>query len=239
MGCGNLTRMTTPEYLHHLTALNAVVLGSPDLRAALTEVCQIAERAMPGVDGASLTTFRDGTPAAVASNDWAKELDETQYEEHEGPCLDAARTGNVFRIRDFSAESRWPFYTPHAIERGVGSMVSLPASSEGRLIGALNLYAKQPDAFDAEAVSIAEVVAAHAGLASQVSAAFYHHRDLAEQLAEAIKTRAEIEQAKGILMGQRKCDADAAFAILVKLSQESHRKLRAVAIALIEHSRSG
>jgi hypothetical protein len=37
-------------------------------------------------------------------------------------------------------------------------------------------------------------------------------------------------------MGQRRCDADEAFDILVGLSQTSHRKLRDVATVLIEHT---
>jgi transcriptional regulator with GAF, ATPase, and Fis domain len=228
--------MITPEYLHELTDLCAVVLGHQDLPSALEEVCRIAVRSVPGAEGASLTTYQKGQPSALASDEWAKGLDEMQYEEHEGPCLDATRSGNAFRIRDFNEETRWPFYGPRALANGAVSMVSIPCSSEGRIIGALNLYSPKPDTFDATAVALAEVVAAHAGLASQVSAAFYHQRDLAGQLAEAIKSRAEIEQAKGILMGQRNCSADEAFSLLVKLSQESHRKLRDVAIALIEHT---
>jgi AmiR/NasT family two-component response regulator len=60
--------------------------------------------------------------------------------------------------------------------------------------------------------------------------------ELAEHMAAAMASRAAIEQAKGILMSQRKCDADEAFHLLVKLSQQTHRKLRDVAATLIEHT---
>jgi AmiR/NasT family two-component response regulator len=40
-----------------------------------------------------------------------------------------------------------------------------------------------------------------------------------------MQSRAVIEQARGILMGGRRCGADEAFDILVRLSQQSHRKL--------------
>jgi AmiR/NasT family two-component response regulator len=59
-------------------------------------------------------------------------------------------------------------------------------------------------------------------------------RTLAEQLQTAMESRAVIEQAKGVLMGQRRCTADEAFEILVKLSQQSNRKLREVAQALVD-----
>ena len=48
--------------------------------------------------------------------------------------------------------------------------------------------------------------------------------------------RAVIEQAKGILMGQRWCTADEAFASLKRLSQDSNRKLRDVAKALATYT---
>ena len=48
--------------------------------------------------------------------------------------------------------------------------------------------------------------------------------------------RAVIEQAKGIIMGDRRCTPDQAFAILAKLSQDTNRKLRDVASALVENA---
>ena len=112
-------------------------------------------------------------------------------------------------------------------------MVSLPLAAEGSIVGALNLYAGEPDAFDADIMSVAELVAAHIGLAIQVAAALFGHRDLHEQLADAMKSRAVIEQAKGMLMSSHNCSADEAFQILTRLSQNSHRKLRDVAAALV------
>jgi hypothetical protein len=52
-------------------------------------------------------------------------------------------------------------------------------------------------------------------------------------LRTAMLTRGVIEQAKGMLMLHRHCDAEEAFALLVQLSQTSHRKLVEVAQALV------
>jgi GAF domain-containing protein len=216
-----------------LTALAGVALTQTDLEATLVEVCRIATRAVPSAEGASVTTFPQGRPGALASDEWAQQLDELQFAEHEGPCLDAYRTGNAFRIRNLADEPRWPSYVPRAVSMGARSMMSIPMAAEGNIVGALNLYSREPESFDAEAASLAEIVAAHAGLASQVSAAFFGHRDLAEQLAEAMQSRAVIEQAKGVLMATEKCSADDAFQLLVRLSQRSHRKLRDLAQQLV------
>ena len=221
------------EAVEALTALAAVALTQVDLNAALVEICRIATRAVPGAEGASITTFPQGRPGALGDDKWACTLDELQYEEQEGPCLDGFRTGNAFRIRDLETETRWPSYVPRAVEHGARSMMSMPMTAEGNVIGALNVYARVPDAFTAESASVADIVAAHAGLASQVSAAYFGHRTLAEQLSEAMSSRAAIEQAKGILMATSGCTPDEAFHALRQMSQSSHRKLRDVAEELV------
>jgi AmiR/NasT family two-component response regulator len=54
-----------------------------------------------------------------------------------------------------------------------------------------------------------------------------------DQLRAALTSRPEIEQAKGALMALHKCDADAAFAMLVRESQTKNVKLRVVAHNLV------
>jgi GAF domain-containing protein len=225
--------ITTDDALQALSELAGIVLVARDLPETLIEACRIAVRAIPGTAGASVTTYPEGRPGAVASDDWAQDLDELQFEEHEGPCLDAYRTGTAFRVRDFETDSRWPSYRLQALSRGARSMISLPLTAQGNVVGALNLYSREPEAFDAEAASLGLVVAGHVGLASQVSAAFFRHRDLAEQLAEAMRSRAVIEQAKGVIMAAQRCDADAAFDVLRSRSQRENLKLRDVAQSIV------
>ncbi|MET1059206.1 MAG: ANTAR domain-containing protein [Nocardioides sp.] len=52
-------------------------------------------------------------------------------------------------------------------------------------------------------------------------------------LRRAMKTRPMIEQAKGILMAQRRCDDKAAFAALRKMSQDNNVPLADVAAAIV------
>ena len=222
------------ESLVELTALSGVALAFDSLPEARDEICRIAVRVVPGGDGASLTSFSEKGPRAVAASDeWARGLDELQYDEHEGHCYDAARTGVIFRVRDTEADPRWPSYLPRAVAAGARSLLSLPMVSETKTIGALNVYAREPDAFDAEAVSLAEIIAGHANLASQVAATLFQHRELAAGLREAMRSRAPIEQAKGIIMATMRCDEDTAFARLVEQSQHENRKVRDIALALV------
>ena len=59
---------------------------------------------------------------------------------------------------------------------------------------------------------------------------------VAEQLQTAMRSRAVIEQAKGVLMGQRRCTSQEAFDVLVQRSQHTNRKLRDVAQAVVEQA---
>jgi AmiR/NasT family two-component response regulator len=48
-----------------------------------------------------------------------------------------------------------------------------------------------------------------------------------------MRSRATIEQAKGILMARTRCGPDAAFDLLVRASQRENRKLRDIAGDLV------
>jgi hypothetical protein len=54
------------------------------------------------------------------------------------------------------------------------------------------------------------------------------------QLRTAMSSRAAIEQAKGILMLLTSCSEQVAFDLLAHISSNSHRKVREVAVAIVE-----
>lgn len=56
------------------------------------------------------------------------------------------------------------------------------------------------------------------------------------QLRQALVCRATIDQAKGIVMAERGCDADEAFDVLVALSQRDNVKLRDLAATIISRT---
>jgi GAF domain-containing protein len=220
---------------HELAQLSGVVVAATDLRSALTEVTRLSTAVVPRCDGVSVTLRERGIPVAGAADDaWAVELDTVQVIEQEGPCLDCTREGSVIRVRDLAEDGRFPTYGPRAAGLGARSAVSVPLTNDGLAVGALNFYSRGVDAFDTDDMALMMVLGAHAALALQVAAAYYSSHELAAQLQEALAGRAVIEQAKGILIGQRRCSPDEAFAILARLSQTSNRKLRVVARALVD-----
>ncbi len=102
------------------------------------------------------------------------------------------------------------------------------------LKGALNLYAIEADAFDDEARELAAAFASYAAVAVHNMHLYESTRELAEHLDIAMRSRAVIEQAKGILMSQRRCNATQAFNLLAAASQRSNRRLRDIAQAIVD-----
>jgi ANTAR domain len=112
----------------------------------------------------------------------------------------------------------------------VRCMLSFRLFLRGDTIGALNLYARRPSAFDQHGSAVGTVLAAHAAVA--MSAAFEHER--AEQLENALRASREIGMAMGVLMARDKMTQDQAFALLRGASQHLHRKLRDIAADVID-----
>ena len=226
-------RRATPDLVTAFAALQSLPLASPDLEAFLSGVARLAADVVPSAS-CGITVHRDGRPATVASSDErAEQLDEIQYGAGEGPCLQAMDTGTVVDVPDLVADHRWTHYRPHALEHGVRCSVSFPLTVDNMTVGALNLYGRTPHAFDAGARHRAETFALQAAVAITLVIRTLGLIEDGVDLERALSSRTIIDQAIGILMAQRRCTADQAFAVLRAQSQNSNRKLRAVAIDLI------
>jgi GAF domain-containing protein len=136
-------------------------------------------------------------------------------------------------------EQRWPDWARSASNAGAGSSLSIPVPLQREVSAALNIYSTDRDAFDEAAVELAKTFAAYAGVALANMHLYEAQGQVAEQLQQAMLSRAVIEQAKGILIGQRRCTPQEAFDILVRLSQDTNRKLRDVAEALVAQTMTG
>jgi GAF domain-containing protein len=139
-------------------------------------------------------------------------------------------------VDDMAAEVRWPDWATRATAAGAHSSLSVGLPVHEQVSGALNIYSLDPKAFDEDAIVLAQTFAGYAAVALANAHLYDVTATLAQQLQAAMESRAVIEQAKGILMGQRRCSADEAFAILAKLSQDSNRKVRDIAEALVAKS---
>jgi AmiR/NasT family two-component response regulator len=133
-----------------------------------------------------------------------------------------------------ASETRWTDLAERALEAGCHSSLSIGLPVQNRVTGALNVYALKAEAFDDDGITLAQTFAGYAAVAISNAHLYETTAGLARQMQKAMESRAVIEQAKGIIMGERHCTPDQAFRILSQLSQDANRKLRDVAAAPVD-----
>jgi GAF domain-containing protein len=182
------------------------------------------DRAAIGIlDGDRFTT-------AAATDDVMRLIDQLQNQTGEGPCLEASTDLVVQVDNDITRQSRWPELARHVVERTpVRAMLAVPLVDDGRRTGALNVFADRADAFDAESVSQAAILASFASIAL----AGARHSERATQLEVGVATNREIGAAIGILMATHGITSEEAFDMLSKASQRLNRKLRDIASGIV------
>jgi GAF domain-containing protein len=214
--------------------LGRIKYSETDLTGVLDRVAGLARQTLPGAREVSITLVRERRPYTAAfTGEMALSLDERQYAGHEGPCLRAAAEKATVSVPDTAADTRWPAWSSQAAAAGAGSVLSVGLPILDDVDGALNIYGGQPRAFDADTVVLAQTFAGYAAVALANAHLYHSTATLTQHLQAAMESRAVIEQAKGIIMGERRCTADEAFAVLTKVSQDSNRKVRDVAAALV------
>ena len=195
--------------------LQHLALAAGDLESFLRRLVRLAVSCLGGEISAAVTVERAGHPVTVASSDeGSARCDEIQYCHGDGPCLTAMRTGQAVLIDDLASDRRFAQYRPVALALGVRSSLSWPLAGGAHAAGALNLYSHRARGFGPAEQREAQWFAGEASRALDLAVRLAHDTEVTAQLREALSSRTVIDQAIGILMGQSRCDADAAFAVL-------------------------
>jgi transcriptional regulator with GAF, ATPase, and Fis domain len=196
----------------------------------LQRMCRHVLQVIPQADTASVSLVRDGGADTVATTDGhAVEIDEAQYTSGEGPCLESAKTGQVVRVTVSEVRDRWPAFVEAAGRAAVASYLSAPLFIDKEYQGSLNLYGEDSHGFGELDAAMLELYTTAAEAALRSTRRWLQARELAENLREALTSRAVIDQAKGILMAAHRVTADEAFTLLVEQSQTQNVKVRDLA----------
>ena len=190
----------------------------------LAAVTTAAVQAVPGADNAAiiLVQGRKTVHSRAATNPRARRMDELQTELQDGPCLTAIWEQEPVHIPDMATESRWPRFATAAAEAGVGAMLCFQLFVHGDTLGVLNLYSPTAGAFTEESETTGRIFATHAAVALAAA-------QQEQQRHAALANRDIIGQAKGIVMERFHLDADRAFTLIARLSQEENMKLHEIA----------
>jgi GAF domain-containing protein len=230
-----MARRQLDEVTGALEALTAALDDDGAVDPALQLVCEHVVKVVPGADMASVTLIRDGTPETAACSDgYAVDIDIDQYRAGEGPCLEAAATGEVVRVDVETARERWPVFTRNAVEAGAASYLSAPLVIDAQHVGSLNLYGMHSHGYHELDGALLEVYLTAVEMALRATARYQTARQQAANLTTALVSRATIDQAKGIIMGARGITAAQAFQVLVAQSQRENVKLHTLAERLVD-----
>jgi len=135
-----------------LSALAHFQVAASTVGDTLDRIAVITLEALPSaaVAGMSVLGEDEQPTTAIYTDEESPEIDAAQYREGKGPCLDAWRYNRVIRVdRVEDWAETYPGFVTACADHGVLSTLSLPMVSGGVAIGALNLYARAPDGFDA------------------------------------------------------------------------------------------
>ena len=230
----NVSASLPPDAGSAVAELQQLLLTTEDIVAFLDQLTALTVKVLPEDVSCGITLRRErGAFTVASSDDRARQVDEVQYGHDEGPCLRSLATGEVVMVDDLASDDRWDGYRAPALGHGVRSSLSLPLRSGDQVIGALNVYGTTPRAFGPAEQLVARRFADEASRALALAVRLAESTEMSAHLQAALASRAVIDQAVGIIMGQNRCTADEAFDMLRKVSQNRNVKLRDVAADIV------
>lgn len=227
-----------------LEGLRAQIAEEEPLPAVLHRLAETAVKGIADADAVTVTLLDAGAArTAATTEEFALGLDHEQYRTRRGPALHAAASWRPVRFVVRKDEPRWPELVAAARTSGIQAGLSVPllldaaSGSDDELLGSLNVYSRTASAFDPFDERLMQLFTSAASAAISNARRWHHARRRVRHLEIALTSRAEIDQAKGVLMAVHGITADEAFARLVEQSQRQNTKLREVAHGLLSSVR--
>jgi GAF domain-containing protein len=201
---------------------------------ALRRLTELGVDLIPGCTAAALTITGGSQALTFAASDPRIDELHRQFDGGEGPVRETLQHNEPRRVDDTAGEPRWPAFCRAAAEAGFGSCLVLPLRTDRRPSGAVALYAQERHIFQGSAHDIALTFAAQGGTAVRNAAQYRQCRQMINNLHIALESRATIEQAKGILNAEFSVPPEEAFQLLIRVSQNTNRKVREISADLVE-----
>jgi GAF domain-containing protein len=216
---------------------SSLVVDLAGVEGYLQHLVELAADVVVPPASVSLTWIRDGEPVTlVSSSEVATHVDELQYSADDGPCLSALRSGEKVEVPDLGDENRWSAWGQRARQSGIHAVLATPLVIDGTSTGCLNLYGFGANAFNEDEVRRVDIFAAQLATALTLSRRLKTHERHVLEADAALRSRAVIDQAAGIIMAQQRCPADEAMRLLRAHSSNANRKLRDIAAEIVERT---
>ena len=204
--------------------------SATDTTDSLQQLVDLAPKTFDGCRWAGIALVREGEVDTVAaSHELIRELDGLQDDAGTGPVLTALVHSSTVVVEDVAADDRWPGFSASAERLGVRGVMAHRVLVSGETLGALVLYADEPDTFGRLDPDACTIFAAYAGVALGCSEIVKRDGRQLEELQRALASRDTIGQAKGILIERLRLTPDEAFERLRAASMHRNTKLRDLA----------
>jgi hypothetical protein len=127
----------------------------------LAVIATLAADRISAADYASVTTLQGREYTTVAaSSEIALAVDEAQYADRAGPCLQALDSGKPVGVPDIAATMDWPGFHEVAPALGLRASISVPLhNGRGTPIAVLNLYGRDDAAMEPLIIGMAKLYA--------------------------------------------------------------------------------
>ena len=222
---------------HALNELGKLRFGEMRVEEAMHRIVETTH-AIFSVDGAALmiADVDHHLLNAAVSDERMRHLEELQIRHREGPCIAAFEDKELVCAEDLTAEERWPVFCEHAIARGVRAVLASPIPYNQDAVGVVAVLSEERRPWSAEAEL---ALLAFTDLAALLIASMLlgeQQTELATQLQAALNSRAIIEQAKGVLIGQQGLSAHVAYEQIRAQARAERRKIAVVAAELVSRA---
>src|SRR5687768_8286314 len=108
-----------------LAALSQFFVGDRTMLETLNRVAEMTQAALVDAEFVGITMMANGrVETAVFTDPDSPEIDQAQYATGEGPCLDAFRNGEIYRIESTSEDGPWPAFRSACLDHGILSTLS-------------------------------------------------------------------------------------------------------------------
>lgn len=215
--------------------MSGFLLSEETVDSALALISSLARETIPRSSGAGVSVIDEQRRRSSGStDDRVRAADSLQYELDEGPCLAAAAEHGLVRIDDLADDRRWPRWSESVLPLGLRSAMSAALVAGNRSLGAIKVYADQPQAFDQRSEQLLTLFAAQAAMLVAHVQRYEQVTRLSDGLRQAIHSRDVISMAKGVLMGRHGIDEDSAFGMLLARAERDGATLADAATSIVD-----
>lgn len=222
-----------------LARVTSALVSDHDLTDLVGELLSDACAALNAASaGLLVTTHEQGLDVLAATSHRPRELELYLAQQEHGPCVEAIESGMFVEAVGPDLRTRWPDLGRLTAEAGYDAVRAHPMRWQDRVLGAVNFFhrgdAQQREEVRLVGQAFADVATLVMLLPPDVTA-----EHIADRTRTALGSRTVIEQAKGVLMFQRKVDAGQAFELLRDRAHRQRTTLTRTAQDIIDEATRG